>query len=211
MIKRLGKKAVNHAVILAILLSIMNAVYMPAFACTNSFFAGTVWYNRQNLRIGVNSSAINTVLTFDVYHSILGTGRWNNLHTPERVRVGTVIPLATAPGAIRDIDVVGASLSSILLGQVVAFNSAGTVVGMDSNWSSARIEMNNNISIWNNFSANERDSRTRNAFYHEVGHIFKLSHPNCNIGAANAIMVGASSTTTTVQQHDAANILAKWG
>ncbi|MCL2638401.1 MAG: hypothetical protein FWD48_08540 [Oscillospiraceae bacterium] len=198
---------------------LLSAGMIQASSCTNSYHTGTVWYSGTNLRIGVNSSAMNSILTFNVYNSVTTSGGWNNLHTPARIHISNVIHLGAAPSATRDIDVVAWYYgSSNKLGEVVPYDSFGNVTGEWGNWSSAVIRMTDCTSIWGDggVSATIRTERARKTFIHEVGHVFRLSHPNCsNISGPLAVMRQeaadlSATTSATVVTHDENNIAARW-
>ncbi|MCL2717373.1 MAG: hypothetical protein FWE14_01125 [Lachnospiraceae bacterium] len=210
--KNCFKKLVNFMLALVIFVSLISAAAIPAYACTTAHWGGSVYYSRTNLRIGIAGSAINSVLTFNLYSGITGSGGWNNLHSPAKVHISSVINLPASPSASRDVDVVGWGFGGGVLGELIAYDSMGRVTLPTSNWSSAVIRMNDSVTIWGS-TASERTINARAVFYHEVGHLFKLAHPVGCISLAvmqTGGFVGNNNKSAYVMTHDANNINARW-
>jgi hypothetical protein len=228
-------KKITSFMLMFIIIIGFNTLSINSNAHNSDIHNGNVGYSVVGLRLGINPSALNSVLTLDVYNSANNTnaGGWSST-TSSRANVGSVVNLGANPNGARDVDVVGVALGNIL-GRVQPRDSLGNLLSMDANfWNSITIEMNNDANIWGNSTvpAATRTQRARHTYFHEIGHVFKLSHPAMgntataisghNIHGTSTYGTGwypsalmnqgfpGSPVSAVVVTHDTSNINAKW-
>jgi hypothetical protein len=162
----------------------------------------------RSFNYGWNPTGSSRVFISDISTNLTGTntiGVWGEFSVPRIVNglathtLGFVEPRDERGSVIRDFE-----------GRI----------DMDSSWHTARIVINTNVAAWSvNDTTPDRGvmaERIRHTFIHEIGHIFKLSHPNCTAAASmhqgypnTAGGIPRNSPTVTV--HDRNNMRAKWG
>lgn len=101
-----------------------------------------------------------------------------------------------------------------LLGQAVPHSSAGSQVGVNTNWEYVVITLYHNNYEDLGMNTNQRIATA----VHEVGHSLKLAHPESQVGSQrepldgrSSIMVQGIKNATYPQGYDEVELRRKWG
>ncbi|MBQ6091073.1 MAG: hypothetical protein IJL07_07425 [Lachnospiraceae bacterium] len=175
-------------------------------------------YTQSNLTFRIEPSAITSLLTSDVYYSAFAWGGISG-------NVGNVGIAMYAPGlpSTGFFSVIGEIFGDDnIKGRTVGYDSYGYSCPPDMNWTYAKIIMNNKTTIYSD-STNPINA-AKKTFVHEVGHVYKLAHPEQNSSLNYHVYNGRPYAVMnqgypedyiyiagSVAYHDETNLIAKWG
>ena len=119
------KRIVSFIIVFSLVINIMS---ISVNSHNSDIWNGGVPYSVTGVRLGINPSALNSVLTLDVYNSAThsSVGGWASTISP-RAFVGSVINLGANPNATRDINVIGVALGGTTYGQIQPRDSWGNI------------------------------------------------------------------------------------
>lgn len=192
------------------------------YAHTGDVLGGTYLYNSQkDLQLRITQSAQTSLMNSTVYNSALA---WNNISS--NVHVSVIMETPGMPTIAGTMNVYGSNdLADGVLGRTVPYNSSGSEVSANSNWSYVVILINTTTSFYNTLNSSSATNAAKMNFIHEVGHALKLSHPEKNTsysghnkgGLPYAVMnqgypsASYPAVSSTVEDHDKSCLKAKWG
>ncbi|MCL2071943.1 MAG: hypothetical protein FWH07_06905 [Oscillospiraceae bacterium] len=164
----------------------VNYATTPNPCPCGGIFQSAVGYDIFNIWLRVEDSALNSVLTMDVYQQAIGPNGWNQRSNNVRIsRVSQSVANESASGHTRvaGANFIGGNFPLRAYGQVLIYNATGVLLqsntaNANSFWGRSELYMNRDVTAYGGIpSATLRRERAVNVFLHEVGHVLKLAHP----------------------------------
>jgi len=187
--------------------------------CCNSFLAGDVHYDINNLGFQIMSSAQTSLLTMDVYRRAgdnFSASGWNNITRANGTRMTNIVVVSSGAslGPRTHLTVRGnGNMHLSIRGRLTGLGQNGQDVAPTANWHFAEIEMHTNPNAYGTGVTDAtRRLRAQHTFTHEVGHALKLNditNANCVTVMRQGNPVG--NTSLTVTNHDRNALRYKWG
>lgn len=206
----------------AVLTALITAA--TSYAHENEYYdGGYINYSSSNMHFKILSSAINSLLTKEVYEGALG---WNNISSNVSLNLFWETP--GVPTISSMISVIGEKQDPGYYGITRAYRADGSQLKKESElnttWWSVQVDMNTNINEYDDVSEENKPSMEKAAFTHEVGHALKLNHTVRNTNYADhningfpyAIMHRTAredekAYSYSIQKHDKDCLIEKWG